>query len=337
MSPRHKLVALALGLCCVTAQAGVDWREMVQACKASTEDAQLAACIRQGITEQEAAEQVLKDKENIAAQQEAQALKYVLRESSSAISSIVGPRIADAGSSVSYLRDSLKDTDATVAKVAVFAVWPTPRGFLLQPFAGAAWQRDATKTPKKDFRELTAGMLGPIWQTPDGPGNEATTLFTTFQLTHRNDRYGSTSGDQLRAHLDWSYGPLSSGKLLGGLAILPQVAALARHRSGGGPEDGYWGSLYAGVAMSKPLDLGAHHLKISWLARKLFDVDVPGSNTRRRDKYSNLTLEYFVTDPNDKASKWQTSFFVSRETGVDFLEYGDKVAKTTAGIKAKFN
>lgn|GEM_PF-5583948 len=337
MNRTGTLALACAALACASASAEVDWREMVQKCKGITDDGALAICIREGIAKQEAAEQVIQDAANAKAQKEANSVAFLLRESSSSIASTVGPKIGDGGASLSYLRDSLKNTDATVAKMAVFAVWPVPKSWAsLQPFAGAAWQRDATKQPKKDTRELTAGMLGPFWATTTGPGTEATTLFTTFQATHRNDRYGTTDGDQLRAQLDWAYEPVSSGRLLGGLAVLPHVAGLVRHRSGGGPEDGVWRSAYAGVAMAKPVDIGQYRFKITWIARKLFDLKVPDGNVKRRDEYSNLSVEYFFTDPGDKNAPWQSSFFISRETGADFLEYGDKVAKTTAGLKLKF-
>jgi hypothetical protein len=340
------MAALCLALAGTAAQAGVDWRQMVQDCKGEADDARLAACIRKGTAEQEKAEQDVADKADKEREEKAREVQWLVRESTTSISSIVGPKLGDAGASFTYQKDDTKtsDREATVAKLAVFAVLPKPRparSFLpeLQTFFGAGWQRDVTNPQKKkDVGELTTGMLGPIWQSPqEVPAHEAITLLATLQATHRHDRYAATDGDQLRAHVDWSYAPWASGAALGGVSFLPHVAGLLRHRSGGGVEDGHWRSLYAGFGMARPVDFGSHHFKLTWIVRKLYDLKVPDGNAKRRDRYSNLSLEYFFYDPADKTTALQPSLFITRENGSNFLEYGDKMNKTTAGIKLKFN
>lgn len=72
-------------------------------------------------------------------------------------------------------------------------------------------------------------------------------------------------------------------------------------------------------------------------ARKLLDISGPDGNAKRRQRYVNLSVEYFFYDAEDKMVTLQPSFFVTRKTGLDFLEYGKTLNKTSAGIRLKYN
>lgn len=183
---------------------------------------------------------------------------------------------------------------------------------------------------------LSTPTGGPLLQS-SGEGSNAFTLFHTFQLTQRHDRYAETDGDIARAHFDLGWGPLMSGELLGGVSVLPHVAGLWHHRTEGGTGQGNWKSYYVGAQFEKPVQLGLQKFKISAVARKLFDTSVPAGNAERRIKYLNLSLDYYFYDPDNKSAVLQPSLFITRETGNDFLEFGKALNKTTAGVRIKFN
>lgn len=315
--------------------AAPDWRTMSVGCINLPTDKEVADCLRAGVQAQKKAEEDENNKKTAAHAEELnRTVRWVVRDTASSITSFTGSKLGEKGASLSVVRDAGRD--ATQAKLALFGVFEEQFGGRFQPFVGAAWLRDGATSPKKDIRQLTAGAVGTLFQT-DGAGDEAVTIFHALQLSRRYDGYGSTDGTVGRLQLDLSYAPLSSGTLLGGLAVLPHVAALWQRRTDGGVERGNWRSMYAGVQLEKPFALGNQRFKVSAVARKLYDTSVPDGNLERRLRYANLSLDYYFYDPDNKSAPLQPSLFITKERGTDFLEYGKSTNKTLGGVRLKFN
>jgi hypothetical protein len=318
-----------------SAMAVPDWRTMSKDCAKRATDAEVANCLRDGVSAQEKEDEAENKKKTEEEQREQQkTVQLRVRETASSITSFAGNKQGEKGASFSAQRDN--GVDATLAKIALFGVFRPLFGGQLQPFVGAAWSRDGATNPKKDVRQLTVGAAGLLYQT-SGPGHEAFTLFHAVQLSRRYDLHGTTDGQVARVHFDLSWAPLSSGALLGGVAVLPHVAGLWQRRTDGGVESGNWRSAYAGLLLEKPFGLGGERFKLSAVARKLYDASVPSGNAERRVQYANVSLDYYFYDPDNKTAPLQPSLFITRETGTDFLEYGKPVNKTTAGVRLKFN
>jgi len=313
-----------------------DWRGKSEECAAKQSDAELAKCLRDGVEElTKQANAELKKANDAQMAKDNATVKLVVRDTGSAVTNFSRFSAGEKGASLTVLRD--KGDDATQANAAVFAVFqPWGSHGQFQPFAGVAWSRDGSTNPKKDIRQLTAGTTGPIFET-SGAGWQLFSVLHTFQLSRRTDLYSTTDGTVARAHFDLSFNPLSSGNMLGGLRVLPHIAALWQRRTEGSTERGHWSSVYAGLQAVLPFKFGEQNFKASLAARKLFDQSVPIGNAKRRQRYVNLSLEYFFYDPDDKTVVLQPSLFVTRETGLDFLEYGKALNKTTAGIRLKYN
>lgn len=329
------LILLLAACAATTAVAAPDWRAMSMGCLKLQTDAEIAACLRAGVDAQTKEEE--KDNAKKLAEQQARisSPRLLVRESASSISSFGAKGFGEKGASLTAQRD--KGDDATLAKAAVFAVFdPWWKDGRSQPFLGVAWARDGAAKPKSDIRQLTAGFAGQLFQT-SGEGADAWTVFHTIQLSRRHDRHAATDGEVARAHFDLAWGPLANGSLLGGVAVLPHVAGLWHHRTEGATESGNWRSYYVGAQLEKPVLLGLHHLKLSAVARKLFDTSVPGGNQERRQRYLSLSMDYYLYDPDNKTAPLQPSFFMTRETGTDFLEFGKPMNKTSAGFRLKFN
>jgi len=310
--------------------AEVDWRSVVIDCENKATDAEIAACIRERAAKQRAEEEHLSQQN----QPKRTGFRISIRDSSTSVADFSGIDLGDKGGTVSaYRKDG---EDATLAKVAAFAHWGAYFGGRVQPFVGASWTRDPTATTKTDIRDLTGGTVGSLWES-SGPGTQLFSLLSTFQLTHREDRYGTSEGNLARAHFDLVWVPLAGGSLLGGFTVVPHVAGLWHRRTGGGAEDGTWTSVYAGIAVAKPFSIGRQRFKASLLARKLRDTDVPNDNSERRDDYANLSLDYYFYNPEDEKAALQPSLFLTREVGTDFLSGVAKSNKTTAGFRLKFN
>jgi hypothetical protein len=316
-----------------SAMAAADWRAMSLACLERTTDAEIAECLRKGKEAQFVVEEAENRKKRADKQETIESPRLLVRESASSISNFGARGFGEKGGSLTALRD--KGVDSTLAKVAVFAVFDPLFGGRAQPFVGLGWARDGSVNPKTDIRQLTTGTAGPLFQTR-GDGWQAFTLFHTLQVSRRSDRYATTSGTTARAHFDLALGELASGELLG-FPMLPHVAALWQHRTKGTTERGDWQSYYAGMQMEKSALFGFPRLKISAVARTLFDTKVPAGNAERRQRYLNVSLDYYLYDPEDKTAALQPSLFIMREKGTDFLEFGKAVNKTTAGVRLKFN
>ncbi|NUZ06744.1 hypothetical protein [Piscinibacter koreensis] len=314
----------------VTAVAQVDWRSVVTSCEKEPSDAAIAACVRANAAKQREEERRASE----ANQPKALGFRVSVRDTSTSVADFTGVELGEKGASISVQRE--KGEDASMVKAAVFGRWGAYFGGRVQPFIGASWLRDGTDAGKSDIRDLTVGSVGPLWES-SGPGHELFSLLSTLQLTHREDLHGKGDGHLLRTHFDLVWVPLASGSLLGGFSVVPHVAALWHKRTGGGAEDGNWSSGYAGVAVSKPFGIGQQRFKASLLARKLYDIDVPGKNTKRRDKYVDVSLDYYFFNPEDKGAALQPSLFITREVGTDFLSGVEKTNKTTAGFRLKFN
>ena len=318
-----------------SASAAPDWRSMSTDCLKLQTDPEIAACLRAGVDAQIREEEKENAKKLAEQQAKLTSPRLLVRESASSISNFGAKGFGEKGASLTVQRD--KGDDSTLAKAAVFAIFdPWVKDGKSQPFLGLAWARDGAAKPKTDIRQLTGGFAGQLFQT-SGEGAETLTVFHTIQLSRRYDRYAATDGAVARAHFDLAWGPLANGTLLGGLAVLPHVAGLWHHRTEGATEAGNWRSLYAGVQLEKPVLLGLHHFKLSAVARKLFDTSVPSGNQERRQRYLSLSMDYFFYDPDNKTAALQPSLFITRETGMDFLEFGKAVNKTTAGFRLKFN
>lgn len=318
-----------------TAFAAPDWRAMTQKCVSLVTDEEVAKCLRAGAKAQDEQEQAENDKKVEAVKTELdRPVRLLVRDTASSISNFAGKGLGEKGASLSVQRD--KGEDSTQAKIALFGVFQPLLGGRVQPFVGVAVSRDGAADPKKDIRQLTAGTAGPLFQTT-GPGYESFTLIHTLQASRRYDKYGTTDGDTTRVHFDLAWAPLANGDLLGGLAVLPHIAALWQRRTDGGVENGNWRSVYIGAQLEKPFELGTHKFKASAAARRLFDTSVPTGNAERSANSFNLSLDYYFYDPDNKMARLQPSLFVTRETGTDFLEYGKAVNKTTAGFRLKFN
>lgn len=327
---RILLATAALLVVPATAVGQVDWRAGMMECEKLQAADAVAKCVRDTAAK-------LREEENKIADQNQPhptgSFKLAVRETSSSVATSKGQTLGDKGASVSLQRKDGKD--ASVAKVALFGYGPAYLQGRVQPFVGASWLRDGASANKTDIRDLTVGSVGPLWQTP-GAGEIDFTLLSTFQLTHREDMYGTNDGNLARAHFDLVWTTLAGGSL-GGFSIVPQVAALWHRRSGGAATDGTWRSFYAGFVIAKPFAVGQQHFKASLLARKLYDTGVPAGNSERRDSYLNLSLDYLFFDPEDKKAALQPSLFVTREVGTDFLSGVAKANKTTAGFRLKFN
>lgn len=312
-----------------------DWRSMTVDCSKLETDASVANCVRKGAKAIELDEQNAAQEAQLARQAEAdQPVRILVRDTASSITSFSGLGLGDKGASLSAQRD--KGEDATQAKLAVFGVFKAFAEGRFQPFMGLAWQRDGAASPKKDIRQVTAGSSGPLFVTSGDP-TQAFSALSTFQLSKRYDHYGSTDGTVARAHFDLAWVPLASGMALGGVSLLPHVAGLWQNRSEGDVGRGTWRSAYAGLLLVKPLELGQQHFKVSLLTRKLYDLSVPGGSTKRRERYTSISLDYNLYDTANKSAPLQPSLFLTRETGLDVLEYGKPVGKTTFGIRVKFN
>lgn len=336
MSARMKTPLALLGcLLATTTQAAPDWRGMTQGCVKLATDAEVAQCLRAGVKAQEAQEQADNDKKTAKEREALDApVRLLVRNTASSITNFAGRGLGEKGASFGLLRNN--GADASQAAVAVFGVMRPVLDGRVQPFVGAAWARDGAATPKKDIRQLTAGTVGPLWQS-SGPGHESWTLIHTAQLSRRHDQYANTDGTVARLHFDMAWAPLASGEMLGGLAVLPHVAALWQRRTDAGPENGSWRSTYVGAQLEKPFELGAQRFKATASTRRLFDSSVPDGQDKRRVSHHSLSLDYYFYDPNDKTAASQPSLYITRESGTDFLEYGKALNKTTAGLRFKWN
>lgn len=308
---------------------------MVQSCYVHKTDAELAACLRAGVQAQEEQERLQNQaKLDDLAKQANQQVRLLVRDTASSITNFAGKGLGEKGASVSVQR--VNGVDASQAQVALFGVLQEQWGGAVQPFVGAAWSRDGAAVPKRDVRQWTVGTAGPLWQT-SAAGHETFSLIHTLQLSRRYDVHGSTDGMVGRLHFDLAWAPLANGELLSGVAVLPHVAALLHRRTGAAAESGHWRSVYVGAQLEKPFEIGQQRLKATASARRLFDLSVPRGNDERQVNRFSLSLDYYFYDPENKTAPLQPSLFITRETGTDFLEYGQPTSKTTAGIRVKFH
>lgn len=280
---------------------------------------------------QEAQEKKRKAAEE-AAKNQPQPVQFTLqvRDTSTSVADFRGFELGQKGGSISTERDHGEDT--TNAKIAVFGKFPARFGGRIQPFVGASWLRKGAQSTRSDIRDFTIGSVGPLWES-SGEGSQLFSLLTTLQLTHREDRFGTSEGNLARAQFDLVWVPLASGRLLGGVSLVPHIGLLAHRRTGGGIDDGTWASAYAGVALGKSFG----RFQTTLLGRRLHDANTPSGNGKRRDHYASLSFDYYFFDPENKKAPFQPSVFITREVGNDFLTGVDNANKTTGGLRVKFN
>lgn len=327
-------VAFCALLLPVAGGAATDLKAEVATCLNLSGNAEIAKCVRGAAKKVEDEEYAALQKEQAKAAAEAGNPKYYLRDTWASVSEFTGYGLGDKGASLSFQRKN--GDEATVAKGAVFALFPALALGQFQPFAGIAWSRDTTGTTKKDSRDLTVGSVG-VWQPEEGRGTEILTLLHTLQFTHRSDIYGKGGGNIARAHFDFNWPYLSNGRELWNFSVLPHAAMLWHDRTGGGKDQGLWRSAYIGLTVTKPVEVGGQHLKASLLVRKLHDFHVPAGNLERRDRYTNLSIDWFFNGAVQNDAAFQPSIFLTREVGADFLTGVDRTNKTTVGVRFKFN
>lgn len=228
-----------------------------------------------------------------------------------------------------------KGEEANVVKAGVFGYFPPVPGTdgRLQAFVGASIVKEGVGTGKKDIRDVTVGMIGPILQTPkEGDMTNSVTLLPTWQYIRRDDKYTAGEGNLFRLHGDLVWLPLASGELLG-VAVVPQAGYLWHRRTGGGPEDGRYDSAYLGFTATKTIG----RLQMTLVGRRLYDTQAPQGIDKRRDSFAALSFDYYFYNPKDKTVALQPSIFITRTVGDDFLTGVGRENKTTAGLRVKFN
>jgi hypothetical protein len=237
-------------------------------------------------------------------------------------------KLGTKGTSISLVRNDGKD--ATVVKAGVIAIF-RPITDSLQPFMALSWNRDATKASPEDIRDFSAGLIGPLWDS-------TRTVLATWQLSRRTDIHGPSTGNIARAHFDYIDTQWVSGLGLGGFTFVPQFGLILSNRGNGGAiTDGTWKSGYLGFSLGRTFAINEQKFSVNLLMRKLHDFSVPNGNSERNDKYTNLSVDYFLVDPDTKGATWLPSLFLSRSVGTDSLSGVTQANKTMAGIRFKLN
>lgn len=329
---KARLVVMATLAVSIGAHAAVDWKTGLEKCQdehgADTDPKAYVACVNAHIKAQR--DEEVKEAQKNQPKPEPR-VTVVVRDTSTGID-FAKPNFGLQGASLSFLR---KDgEDATNAKLALFGYYTPKDALPYQPFFGVSWTRDGTPSKRSDIRDVSVGAVGNLFE-PIGENGKQFTLLATWQLIRRTDLFGTGDGNLFRAHFDSIYVPWAGGRSFSGFNVIPQVGYLLHDRTDGGAQEGTWHSAYAGININKPFEIGAQRFQASLLARRLYDLSVPGGNDERRDKYLKLTLNYYFYNPEDKSAVLQPSLFLQREVGNDFLSGISKTNKTTAGINFK--
>lgn len=226
--------------------------------------------------------------------------------------------------------------EASSAKAAALAIFPAWNALGSQAFASIGWNRDTTGTTPKDIRDLSVGVTSPFWDIQE----HGWTLTGTAQLIHRSDVYGTKDGDTLGTQinymrLNWITQPRTPG--INTFLFVPYVGYLHEQRKSKLSDDGRWSSAYLGLAVDGQLDAISPRLTSNASYRRLYDQNAPGSNAKRRNRFSTLSFDYELTDPEDKSISVRPSIFLARDVGIDFLAGTSATNKTSFGFRLKVN
>lgn len=226
--------------------------------------------------------------------------------------------------------------DSSTVRIAAIAAFRPLNDLGWQPFGAVAWNRDTSGSKPKDLRDLSVGVVGPLWDA----ASSGWTLFPTLRATHRVDRFGTLDANALSLHvnvvkLSW-VSSIPSART-NSFSFVPQFGFLAEKRNGGGADEGNWRSGYVGFEASAMLDRVLPRLSTSLGVQRFGDQSVPDGSVKRRVNHTTLSLTYALTDPEDKSVLLRPFISLSREVGTDVLGGGDPVNKTVLALGIKFN
>ena len=225
--------------------------------------------------------------------------------------------------------------DSSVVKLAAIAVFRPVNDLGWQPFGAVAWNRDTSGSKPKDLRDLSVGIVGPLWDAADS----GWTLFPTLRATHRVDRFGTSDANSLGLHVNvvnLSWVTVIPDAKTNTFSFVPQFGYVAEKRNGGGADEGNWRSGYVGFEASVQLNRVLPRLSTSVGFRRFGDQSVPDGSVKRRVNHTIFSLTYALTDPEDTSALLRPSILLSREVGTDVLG-GDATNKTVLGLGIKFN
>lgn len=200
------------------------------------------------------------------------------------------------------------------AKIGVIAIFRPISDAGWQPFAGAAWVRDAASKNPKDVRDLSLGIVGAIG------AQRSVGVIATPRILRRTDIFGHTSSSIVQLHgnilvNDWLTEPEAKGKNL--YSLIPQVGLQLENRASSKVDNGGWRGSYVGLLFDAKLNSISPQLGASVQYQFYRDFKVPTGNARRSDGYANFQISYDFTNPDDKSIHFRPSIVLSRQVGVD--------------------
>lgn len=240
---------------------------------------------------------------------------------------------------IGYTKNDGKE--ASLIKASVIYTGPalTHGGAGAAPFASFSVYRDLTAaTPRNSI----GGKLG-LRSTLFDYAATGFAIDATGSIGTREDRIKKTATDNALVTGRFIVKGLATGTPFGSEGIpfqlVPNIGAgIDRLRSApSGTATGQNRFVYGGATLSVWPAIVSNKLQITGRYQRLADVSTAAGIDKRHATYREISIDYYLFDPNDDKAVFQPIFSISRELGTDPLTAISGISRTTVGLKFKLN